>query len=49
MTTEELKNIHGGAISASMINAIVRGVTILVTLGQYTGSAVRRITKKCYC
>lgn len=49
MTKEELLNVHGGAFSASLINAVVRGFSLVVLLGQYAGSAVKRMTKKNYC
>ena len=49
MTNEEMLSIHGGAISASLINAVVRGFGLIVLVGQYAGSAVRRMTKKNYC
>ena len=39
---EELKNIYGGAISASFITAIVKGLSLLLELGRSVGTAVRR-------
>lgn len=46
---EEMKNIVGGAISYSLINAVSKLITTLYELGKSTGSAIRRITKNSYC
>ena len=47
----ELVNIYGGsgAISATMINAIARGITVVYSLGRALGSAIRYAFGKKYC
>lgn len=49
ISNEAMKNIKGGALTATMINAVMRGASILLLAGQYAGSAVRRFSKKNYC
>ena len=49
MNQEELINIQGGGINATMINAIARGITSMYELGRSIGSAIRRIGKKSIC
>jgi len=49
MTREELNNIKGGAINASLLNAIARGLTAFYDLGTALGSALKRLKKKKYC
>ncbi len=46
---EELKQIYGGAISATLFNAFVRGVNTFLEVGRSLGSAVRRIFSKNVC
>lgn len=42
MTKEELVNIKGGAsLSASIINAVIRVVSITLELGRAVGSAIK--------
>ena len=41
---ESLLKISGGYISATLINAIVKGVTMLMELGKSLGSTIRRVT-----
>ena len=45
----ELLNISGGAISASYITAIVRGINSLLDLGRSFGTAIRRILSGTIC
>ena len=47
----ELINISGGnvGISATMINAIARGITVVYSLGRAIGSAIRYALGKRYC
>ncbi len=49
MSDKELKEIIGGAISATFITAVVRGINSLLDLGRSLGTAIRRITtgQKC--
>ena len=46
---EQLKNINGGAITSSMLNAISKAVNTIYELGRQTGSALRRLVKNSYC
>ena len=49
MEINELKKIKGGAISGTIINAIVRSVTLALELGRSLGSALRRLKDKNKC
>lgn len=46
---EQLIEVKGGGISASLLNAISRTVTTMLTLGQIIGSAIRRVVYKKAC
>ena len=46
---EELFNIVGGSISASMINYLVRGIEAIFELGQSFGTAIRRAKENKRC
>lgn len=49
MTDNELKEIKGGSISATLINSIARGINAFYDLGKAFGSAIRYAIsgKKC--
>jgi len=49
ITDEKLKQIEGGAISASYLTAIVRGVNAILDLGRSIGTAIRRIQTGNLC
>lgn len=50
MTIEELKNVNGGgSISGTVLNAIVRGITLALELGRSLGTALRRYVTKTPC
>lgn len=49
LTKQELLEISGGAISASLITALVRGVNALLELGRSLGTAIRRIQTGNFC
>lgn len=49
LTTLELNSINGGGLSATMINAIARGASVIYNVGQALGSALRRFFTKSYC
>lgn len=49
LSNEELFNIVGGGISASMISAVVRGINSFLDLGRSVGSAIRRLTSGTLC
>ena len=43
MKEEELKNIYGGvSFSATLVNAIVRGITALYEIGRNLASAIMK-------
>lgn len=48
LSSLELLNISGGA-TPSIINAFVKGISILIDLGKSLGSAIRRITDNKSC
>lgn len=39
---EELLEIKGGTISATYINAIVKGIDVILELGRSLGTAIRK-------
>lgn len=45
----ELYEIKGGAISATLLNAVSRAVTTILELGRTIGTSIRRIYSKNYC
>ena len=46
----ELSSVYGGAtFNATFANAIIRGVTLLYSLGTYVGTALSRMFKRNYC
>lgn len=45
----ELKRIVGGAISATMLSAIIRGLKLIIDFGRALGTAFRRICFKNVC
>lgn len=47
----EMQKIRGGAasISSSMLNAIMRTVSVMFSVGQAVGSAIRRAVNGSYC
>lgn len=50
MNREELLVIKGGAsISGTIINALVKGLSVVLELGRSLGTAIRRYQKKDYC
>lgn len=49
LNKNELMKINGGGISATLINAISRGINTILSIGQMVGSAIRRIQKRNYC
>lgn len=47
---EEMFKIRGGAsLSSAMLNALMRTVSVMFSVGQAVGSAIRRATQKNYC
>ena len=51
LNKNELANINGGALSATLINSITQGIGIFLDLGRTVGSGIRRIIsgKVCSC
>ena len=51
LLTKEMQEIKGGAagFSSAVLNALMRTVSTMFTLGQAVGSAIRRATGKNYC
>ena len=46
---EELKEIRGGAFTASLLNAISRAGSLILELGRSVGSSVRRFMTNSLC
>ena len=47
---EELIEIKGGAgITSAMLNALMRTVSVMFSIGQAIGSAIKRATSGNYC
>ena len=46
---KELCKIEGGAITAALLNAVIRGFQFLFDLGKSVGSSIARMTKGSYC
>ena len=42
LNKEQLLKITGGSISATLLNALVRGVNVFLDVGRSVGSAIRR-------
>ncbi len=49
LNKEELLKVTGGSLSATMINAIVKGAGLLFEIGQAVGNAIRRAITKTTC
>lgn len=49
ITNESLKDIQGGAISATLLTGIVRGVNTILDLGRSLGTIIRRIQTGRLC
>jgi len=51
LMNQEMKKINGGAtgISSAVLNALMRTVSVMFSLGQAVGSAIRRVSNKNYC
>ena len=50
INNEKLREVRGGAgISSAVLNALMRTVSVMFSLGQAVGSAVRRASSKNYC
>lgn len=49
LSNDELINIRGGGITATLLNSISRLVETLLNLGQIVGSSIRRSVSKKVC
>lgn len=49
LNNNELLMIRGGAASATLINAIVKGISLLIDLGKSLGSTIRRVSANKSC
>lgn len=49
LTKEEQLNIYGGSVSSTMVNAIVKGISLLIELGRSLGSTIRRVSENNMC
>ena len=49
LNNRELKSINGGAITSTLINAIVKGFSLIIELGKSLGSTIRRVTSGKTC
>ena len=49
LNKEQLLKVTGGAITASFITALARGITTLLELGLSIGSAIRRVSSGKIC
>lgn len=49
LSDKELLKINGGTITASLINAIARGISTIADLGRNVGTAIRRLVSGKIC
>lgn len=50
LNNQQLISVKGGAgLTSSMLNALVRTISTLFSVGQAVGSAIRRATSRNYC
>lgn len=49
MTKNELLEITGGAVTAAFLNAIARGIGVILDAGRSVGTAIRRIGSNSIC
>lgn len=49
LTKEKQLKIVGGAVSATLWNAINKSVTLILELGRTLGSSIRRLTEGNLC
>lgn len=49
MENIELKKVYGGAISATLINSVVKLFTFALEVGRALGSSIRRSVKRVAC
>lgn len=49
LTEKELCEITGGAVTAAFLNAIARGIGVILDVGRSVGTAIRRIGSNSVC
>jgi hypothetical protein len=49
LNKDELKQMEGGAVAASYITALVRGINAILDLARSLGTAIRRIQTGSLC
>lgn len=49
LNDRELKTIIGGSITATFINAIVKGFELIIEIGRSLGSSIRRVASGKSC
>ena len=51
LTNQEMNKINGGAAVSytTAINAVIKAISTLFSVGQAVGSAIRRATSGSYC
>ncbi len=49
LNDEQLTRIDGGAVTASLLNAISRVVDTILEIGRTVGSAIRRLYNGNFC
>lgn len=49
MTEKELCTIAAGTVSAAFLNAIARGIGVVLDVGRSVGTAIRRIGSNSVC
>lgn len=46
---DKMYEIKGGGVSSAMLNALMRTVSVMFSVGQAVGSAIRRTKNRNYC
>ncbi len=49
INNKELLMIEGGALSGTVLTALVKGLSVLIEVGVKLGSSIRRIVSKKMC
>lgn len=49
LSKNEQLSIYGGSVSSTMVNAIVKGISLLIDLGRSLGSTIRRASENNFC
>lgn len=49
LTKKEQLKTYGGSVSSTMVNALVKGISLLIDLGRSLGSTIRRASENNMC